>query len=155
MIVTCHVCSSSFVAKRSTRMYCSDHCKRVGAAAKRLDLRRCEVCDSTYQPVKATSRTCSPRCRNTLNSRTNLQQRAEAQRGTGTADWYVKRNGRHEHRVVAEQMLGRPLRDGEVVHHRNGDKKDNRPENLEVLPSQAEHARLHMNERWRAQREAA
>jgi hypothetical protein len=41
-----------------------------------------------------------------------------------------------------EQMLGRALRPGEQVHHKNGDPLDNRPENLEVLSS-ADHMRLH------------
>lgn len=49
----------------------------------------------------------------------------------------------YEHRLVAEQMLGRRLLRRDQVHHRNGIKTDNRPENLEVVPSIAEHAVRH------------
>jgi len=51
-------------------------------------------------------------------------------------------NVKREHRIVAERILGRPLLAREVVHHKNGIKTDNRPENLEVFSSSGEHGHL-------------
>ena len=53
----------------------------------------------------------------------------------------------YEHRVVMAEKLGRPLKDGEAVHHINGIRDDNRPENLEVFESHSAHMVEHQAER--------
>lgn len=52
-----------------------------------------------------------------------------------------------EHVIVAERMHGGPLPAGAVVHHINGDRFDNRPENLMVCRDQAHHWQVHREQR--------
>lgn len=48
-----------------------------------------------------------------------------------------------QHRKVMEDIVGRPLRKGEVVHHINGIKSDNSPENLYLCKSLKQHRMAH------------
>lgn len=59
-----------------------------------------------------------------------------------------KDSGKLVHRWKAEKMLGRKLRPGEVVHHKNKSKRDNRYSNLEVFPSRKSHFAKHVEDAW-------
>ena len=71
--------------------------------------------------------------------------------------WKTKKNGykvygntgKYVHRHVAERKLGRSLRPGEVVHHINRNKMDNRRSNLWVFGDQENHDRVHREDKRR------
>ncbi|EMT54742.1 hypothetical protein I532_04020 [Brevibacillus borstelensis AK1] len=48
-----------------------------------------------------------------------------------------------EHRAAMESLTGRYLEDGEVVHHRDGNRLNNSPENLFLFPSNSAHVSFH------------
>ena len=50
-----------------------------------------------------------------------------------------------EHKVILEEKIGRKLKSNEVTHHVNGDKEDNRAENLVVM-TRSEHMIEHMDD---------
>lgn len=83
---------------------------------------------------------------NKVNYKINKQENNNKQGKT-----YIDENGYRRfsdsnkliHRYVVEKKIGRKLRKEEIVHHKNRNKLDNSPDNLEVFANQEEHEKHH------------
>lgn len=51
------------------------------------------------------------------------------------------------HRYIMQYSLGRKLKKGEIIHHRDGDPLNNKLENLELVKSHSKHLSDHQSER--------
>lgn len=58
---------------------------------------------------------------------------------------FIRKDGGYQRRFrsIVEEQIGRKLKPTEIVHHINGDKLDDRPENLYLCSSRAEHNTIH------------
>lgn len=136
--LVCETCSASFqrlqcqIKRPGQGRFCSCECmhewRRNGSNVK------CKWCGSKFyrrygEQGDSAHQFCSRNCYSDWR----------LENATG----YVKIGKRHGHRVVAEAVLGRRLRKGEVVHHIDHDKTNNHPSNLAVMPSDSVHARCH------------
>lgn len=53
-----------------------------------------------------------------------------------------------EHRLMVESMIGRYLKKGEIVHHKDHNPSNNDPNNLILLNGQSDHIKEHGKELW-------
>lgn len=125
----------------------------------------CEFCGAPFLARRAKNRFCGHSCAfkatrplpwreyNAVVARQSIAERADRRRGTGAGKSYVKLNGRHEHRLVMEEQLGRPLSSDEIVHHVDENKRHNDPSNLQLTDRPA-HGRLHNSGKKRIPRTA-
>ena len=156
----CEYCGQSFsqwpgnLKKHPTSgKYCSQKCRQAALAGRIVSV-ACEYCGAEFEVLECVrnngrGKYCGPRCGRAAQA-SNIS-------GEKNHNWlggvWLSSNGyrvlgighgkgRAEHKVVMEEILGRSLAKDEVVHHKNGNKTDNRPENLEVM-TRAQHMRLH------------
>lgn len=143
----CQVCHRAFMVPLSDHRikdgsaikYCSKECMGLG---KRSGIQKeCPVCGKLFYTTR--NEFCSQKCARELRKK-------EYEHKTYMEDGYIveykngynKKGNVKQHRRIMEEQLGRKLNQNEIVHHINGIKTDNRPENLCVM-TRGEHSTFH------------
>lgn len=137
--IVCVQCGNVFHPRpgkiEAARVYCSHRC--ANQRPKNFTTHTCDQCGKEFTlrlHAGQVRRFCSRTCR------ANFERKGYIHRG-----YIVTRNGTgkqvFQHRLIAEEMLGRPLLETEDVHHINGITTDNRPQNLQVL-SRSDHMKI-------------
>ena len=129
-----------------------------------MTTKNCTICNTPF--VKRKNRkqiTCSLKCRSIRWKKEgtfSLKNNTNWKGGISTyPDGYrivkqpthpfADKNGYvREHRLVMEQKIGRYLRPDEMIHHINGNRKDNRLENLEITNRTNHPIKIHNISRW-------
>lgn len=109
----------------------------------------CMACGKKWLGVAKVRRFCSQKCVSTGVNNGRWNGGKYISRAGYILVWNPKHHSRYEpeHRSIMRKIIGRELLDNEDVHHINGIKTDNRPENLQLL-TKSEHTSLHMKERF-------
>lgn len=148
--VICKGCGEEVEAKRIDRKWC-DSCRTKNAEKyqKEYDERKKGKCRDCGRDIGRRAMRCR-QCDNKYRPRANGNQHQSWRGGfTKTKEGYVYRRVkqlgykghpyRAEHILVWEETHNKSLPKGWVVHHLNGIKDDNRPENLLALPRGEHH----------------
>jgi hypothetical protein len=153
VIRVCGYCSKEFIVEHPSddKMYCSKECGYASTRGERHHRWNpnkvvvCQNCQKEFRPPELNRKFCSNACNKAWKK---IHGNGLAPIGTKSefGEYIFVKIGRTrwipEHRMIVEQLLGRPLKKTEIIHHRNGIKHDNRPENLQVVTRQA-HMKIH------------
>ena len=134
----CAQCGKLFTRASSRQKLCSDKCRTEARKTDRSAV--CKSCGEVFirphgkRPTFC-SHSCSMKDRNLMGKLRGPALPAGTVRPAGSGYLIEKTEGGKwiiQHRLVMQRHLGRPLERTEYVHHKNGNRSDNRIENLEL-----------------------
>lgn len=131
----------------------------------RLETKPCNYCKKNFTNYKSNYRKfCSNKCRHDFKKGKlpeQLKRTLGHLKGNKHPNWkggkFIDTNGYvwvrlpnesyktmqkpyiYEHRIIMEQHLGREIKKGEIIHHLNGNRSDNKLENLRLVSNHSKH----------------
>lgn len=156
--IACEVCGKEFVPRTSAGRHCSGSCYHK-SRKQAAPTKPCEACGTTFSRRTKSGRLIAPSrwakmryCSECFPANRGGNNHSRWQGGDKVGQYVnpdgyvsVKLRPHHpfyamansaervfEHRLVMAEFLGRPLTQHETVHHINGDRQDNRLENLQL-----------------------
>ncbi len=138
----CELCGKGFLCRacRPDVKYCSTEC--MGKGTRVREEIKCQYCQKLFYPGKKTSKFCSIDCKYAIYPRKGYKEvsiNTLEPHEYFLLPMFAERKSCNEHRIVMARHIGRTLLSTEIVHHKNGVKRDNRIENLELLESKKDH----------------
>ncbi len=123
-----------------------------GGLTGKLALIECQECGnhkliSYSRIINKGGKFCSNKCYhlNLSKRKRELSNQWQGGRVKMSGYWYLRQDDssyKKEHTIIMENKIGRKLFLNECVHHINGNKLDNRMENLQLM-TKSEHHKLH------------
>jgi len=163
----CLHCGRDFFSYNKRLLYCSKKCYRNAKARRnnqryfakngtiyRYQERICLKCKKEYKPTRNDQKYCSSECSATARKKfLSIPECLESasrklDKRIGYVRVYCPMHPEantwgyvYEHRLIMEGIIGRHLKKDEHIHHINGKRWDNSPENLQIM-SPSEHSKL-------------
>jgi len=166
IINNCLFCEKSFITypcyiKKGGGKYCSKKCFGKHMETSKATFIDCATCGKSFKITKfriknSENNYCSYKCsgqRDKTGSKNPRWKDGKIKRTDGRVAIYapthpdaVLYGGTHilEYRLIAEKKIGRRLKPDEIVHHKDGNPKNNDLDNLEAM-LQRDHAKIHFN----------